>query len=466
MRFGAFVAAIAISVANAEVLPLGVSYSVWHHKVVDMEVVIKDMSQIKQYFSSIRTFHARFGDVNVIKAAAQSGIKVAVGVQMNDQAQIDAEIQAVCDGYKEHPQTVEAVFVGNENFKNKEFGTYSTEQLVGYIARVKACVGDTPVGSVQRINEWLSADGVGTLAAACNVLGVNIYPFFTNGKQSNIEKLQSQWEQMEAKYDASKIHLTETGWPSDGEIYGNSNVPSIDTMQQYLIDFVKFSKHKPKTYWFMIKKKGLTIPSGDDLTSYTFSQANMGNDIVGTVSPAMVTPSVTPPAPPSPAAPPVPPTPAAPPVPPTPAAPPVPPTPAAPPVPPTPAAPPVPPTPAAPPVPPTPAAPPVPPTPAAPPVPPTPAAPPDPPTPAAPPVPPTPVAPVASPTLAAPPALAVPPAPAAPATPPAPPTTPAAPAAPAAPVPPIRKLGVTSAQTMPTPMTPTMKTTGTMPLKQ
>ncbi|CAI5705137.1 unnamed protein product [Peronospora effusa] len=422
MRFGAFVAAIAISVANAEVLPLGVSYSAWHHKVVNMDVVIKDMSQIKQYFSSIRTFHARFGDVNVIKAAAQSGIKVAVGVQMNDQAQIDAEIQAVCDGYKEHPQTVEAVFVGNENFKNKEFGTYSTEQLVGYIARVKACVGDTPVGSVQRINEWLSADGVGTLAAACNVLGVNIYPFFTNGKQSNIEKLQSQWEQMEAKYDASKIHLTETGWPSDGEIYGDSNVPSIDTMQQYLIDFVKFSKDKPKSYWFMMydsvttssgkeyekhfglfttdgKQKRLTIPSGDDLTSYTFSQANMGNDIVGTVSPAMATPSVPSPVPPTPAAPPVPPTPAAPPVPPTPAAPPVPPTPAAPPVPPTPAAPPVPPTPAAPPVPPTPAAPPVPP-------------------------------------------------------------------APAAPVPPIRKLGVTSAQTMPTPMTPTMKTTGAMPLKQ
>ncbi|RQM10174.1 hypothetical protein DD237_004344 [Peronospora effusa] len=374
------------SVANAEVLPLGVSYSAWHHKVVNMDVVIKDMSQIKQYFSSIRTFHARFGDVNVIKAAAQSGIKVAVGVQMNDQAQIDAEIQAVCDGYKEHPQTVEAVFVGNENFKNKEFGTYSTEQLVGYIARVKACVGDTPVGSVQRINEWLSADGVGTLAAACNVLGVNIYPFFTNGKQSNIEKLQSQWEQMEAKYDASKIHLTETGWPSDGEIYGDSNVPSIDTMQQYLIDFVKFSKDKPKSYWFMMydsvttssgkeyekhfglfttdgKQKRLTIPSGDDLTSYTFSQANMGNDIVGTVSPAMATPSVPSPVPPTPAAPPVPPTPAAPPVPPTPAAPPVPP-------------------------------------------------------------------------------------------------------APAAPLPPIRKLGVTSAQTMPTPMTPTMKTTGAMPLKQ
>ncbi|CAI5705139.1 unnamed protein product [Peronospora effusa] len=227
---------------------------------------------------------------------------------------------------------------------------------------------------------------------------------------------------MEAKYDASKIHLTETGWPSDGEIYGDSNVPSIDTMQQYLIDFVKFSKDKPKSYWFMMydsvttssgkeyekhfglfttdgKQKRLTIPSGDDLTSYTFSQANMGNDIVGTVSPAMATPSVPSPVPPTPAAPPVPPTPAAPPVPPTPAAPPVPPTPAAPPVPPTPAAPPVPPTPAAPPVPPTPAAPPVPP-------------------------------------------------------------------APAAPVPPIRKLGVTSAQTMPTPMTPTMKTTGAMPLKQ
>ncbi|TDH67030.1 hypothetical protein CCR75_009286 [Bremia lactucae] len=243
--------AVTLTTVDAALQSAGICYSAWHHPFVTPENVHNDLIIVGKYFSSIRTFQTLFSSVNIITAAAKANIQVAVGVQLTDPALIDVEIQAVCDGYKANPGTVEAVYVGNENLKSKDFGTWTADQLVGFIMRVKACVGSTPVGSVQRINEWLGAETAHVLYKASDILGVNVHPFFSNGPQTAVEKLQLQWDQMAAKYDSKKMHVTETGWPSSGEPY-EENSPSIEGMQKFLNDFVNWSFDHPKTYWFMM----------------------------------------------------------------------------------------------------------------------------------------------------------------------------------------------------------------------
>ncbi|KAI9919436.1 hypothetical protein PsorP6_017664 [Peronosclerospora sorghi] len=230
----------------------GVCYNPWFHPLITKEVLSIDMALIAKYFQAVRTYSARWGEYCAVDIAAAASLRIAVGVNMDDRSRIQEEITAVCESYSRHPWAVEAVYVGNENLKHGDFGRYSVGELARYIAQVKQCVGNTPVGTSQRINEWLSAPGAKELAGASDIIGFTVYPWFTPGHQPSLSKLNDQYNQMVALYGPEKLHITETGYPHCGEsAFGN--VASIQAMTDYFWGFYRdFIPGKNREYWFMM----------------------------------------------------------------------------------------------------------------------------------------------------------------------------------------------------------------------
>ncbi|KAJ0392098.1 hypothetical protein P43SY_012118 [Pythium insidiosum] len=268
----ASLAAAAVSALSAvdAALPAGVCYSPFHspdyfNRPSDVEELLRrDFRDIAQHFSAVRTYHAQFYGKNVVHAAKDAGLRIAIGIQMlgpngGTYAYLDQDVDAAITAAKTAPGSVLAIYAGNENLRNGAWGSQSADQIIEVIRRVKGALRGTagehvPVGTVQRINEWLESPDAGRLAAECDVVGANIYPFFTpEGEKNMKDALDRQWKHFAARFPG-KARLTETGWPSQGSQSPQGNSPSGNNAQAYMDAFTQWIGETPSQspFYFMM----------------------------------------------------------------------------------------------------------------------------------------------------------------------------------------------------------------------
>ncbi|KAI9920153.1 hypothetical protein PsorP6_015461 [Peronosclerospora sorghi] len=221
------------------------------------------MTLIAQHFQAVLSLSSQWGIYSVVDVAAAANIHVAVGINMTDPARIQDEITSLCWAYKRNPWAVEAVYVGRENMKNGDFGQYTPSEIAGYITQVKQCVGNTPVGTSQRTEEWRDTDGTRVIVAASDIIGFPLGTFDIQGPQDSLALLNGQYKLMVRLYGAEKLHVTETGYPHCGEPY-RGNVPSPQTMKDYfsavLSDFIP---GKGRLYWYSMFDLPTNFPGKD-----------------------------------------------------------------------------------------------------------------------------------------------------------------------------------------------------------
>ncbi|CAF0827833.1 unnamed protein product [Brachionus calyciflorus] len=222
------------------------------------QAIDRDFSQISKYFNHVRTFYSSFYNIPVTPSAAKHGVKLYLGVYMTNENWYKDQVDAAVEAVRKYPGTVSAVLVGNENLRPN--GPYSAEDIISRVnnirSRIKTETGmNIAVGTVQRINEWLNQDITSDtfrLASACDIIGVNIYPFFGNYDYSNpIRPLDEQWNAMISRYGSEKIRLTETGFPTSGGYSPSGVQANLQTAINYFREVTQWKpRGKGPAFWF------------------------------------------------------------------------------------------------------------------------------------------------------------------------------------------------------------------------
>ncbi|OWZ22301.1 Glycoside hydrolase [Phytophthora megakarya] len=250
MKFFAPLVVGVLAFISSQVDANGVCYDPNHGTGMDASSVQADMQTIASHgFDSVRTFISAFGGVEIGPIIAAAGLKAMLGVpypQNDYKDQMAAAIKAAQAG------GVYAIMVGNENLA----GASSVPgDMISVIQQIKSQVPKgVLVGTVQRNTEAIEHNGVAgwwDLVSACDIFGVNAHPYFTPNTvvDNAIQVLNNQWQTMSGTY-GSKLILTETGWPSSGNLMGN--VGSVAGAELFYNAYQQWSSSMGEKFYFQM----------------------------------------------------------------------------------------------------------------------------------------------------------------------------------------------------------------------
>lgn len=190
------------------------------------EQIVKRLKVLAGHTEWIRVFSTTNGYELIPAMAKKMGFKVLMGAWIDkNNEQNEREIQSLIKLIKEG--VVDMAAVGNEVLFR---GDQDENVLIGYINEVKKNTSGVPVSCIDIYSELISHP---KLAQACDKLLINCYPFWEG---AHIEHagiyLQEMYSKVKAIANGKEVIITETGWPSSGQVVGDA-VPSKENQMLY-----------------------------------------------------------------------------------------------------------------------------------------------------------------------------------------------------------------------------------------
>ncbi len=192
----------------------------------------------------IRTFSCTDGNELAPRLAKERGLKTLVGAWLGpDEAKNRRELAGLIELAREG--MVDLAAVGNEVLLREEM---SEDQLIQHIEAVRAAVGPVPVATVDAYFLFAAHP---RLAAACDFLPLNCYPFW---EKIPLERAVPYAEEMVRRVQAvapdKPVLIAETGWPSSGAAVGAA-VPGLHNMVLYLLEVLDWTTTSNlPLFWF------------------------------------------------------------------------------------------------------------------------------------------------------------------------------------------------------------------------
>lgn len=201
------------------------------------EQIRRRLEIIKPHTEWIRTFSCTNGNERIPVIAREMGLKTMVGAWIDDESdRNEAEIAGLLKIMKEGYADIAAV--GNEVLLREDM---TAKELVSLIKRVKAEVPEVTVGYVDAYYEFKDCP---ELVDVCDVILANCYPFWEYcNVEHSVEYMKLMYETAVAAAKGKQVIITETGWPSQGEVLGGA-VPSSDNAMAYFVSTYEWAEEE------------------------------------------------------------------------------------------------------------------------------------------------------------------------------------------------------------------------------
>ncbi len=216
------------------------------------------LSLISDNINWIRTFSCTEGNQLIPQVAKQKGLQTLVGVWLDDdlennELELANAIELAKDGL------VDILAVGNEVLLR---GDLTETQLVDYVNRAKAAVGDIPVGYVDAYYEFEEHPQI---ADACDVILANCYPFWEGCPNDySLLYMKDMYRRATKAANGKPVIVTETGWPNIGTAEGGA-VPSYENALRYFVNTYQWAEEDdiPVFYFSSFDEKWKVAVEGD-----------------------------------------------------------------------------------------------------------------------------------------------------------------------------------------------------------
>jgi len=239
----------------ADILPnfVGVNYGPYHKAgqspktgtfipddqfVADLKIMADKFTYIKTYGCDTTSNLANFVP---LVSQHYPNLKIFLGVYEDGvdhagitQPQLDLAISQA----NAYPGVVKAVVVGNECLASSPgYGRVTTDTLIADLQYVRNRITDKNI-LVTTCLDWNYGHSAGPrLKDYCDVMMVNIYPFYAGPYGIDINKawgnLHDGYYGFDLTVNGNPPIIGETGWPSDGDVNGSA-VPSVANEQTYI----------------------------------------------------------------------------------------------------------------------------------------------------------------------------------------------------------------------------------------
>ena len=192
----------------------------------------------------IRTFSCTQGHERSPRVARELGLKTMVGAWIGpdaarNRAELDGLIALAREGL------VDIAAVGNEVLLREEM---DDDALIALLDEVRAAAPGVPVATVDAYFLFVAHPRV---AAACDLLPVNCYPFWEGVPLERAVPYAEEMVRRVRQLEPDKpVLIAETGWPSAGRAVGGAE-PSLRNMALYLHEVLLWTAEQGlPLFWF------------------------------------------------------------------------------------------------------------------------------------------------------------------------------------------------------------------------